>query len=743
MEHFAKGNGTEFPDPEVWLIGDEIDRRSGSAALRSMSDPKSQGQPDTYGGTYWQNPNCGSPTRFNDYCGVHTNSGVLNHWFYLAVMGGSGSNDVGDNYTVTGIGITKAANISYRMESQYLSSNSTYANARSAAIQSAIDLYGAGSQEEETVTNAWYAVNVGNAYSGGGTGGTDYCSSQSNNVNDEYISRVQLGSLDNTSGAQFYSDFTNVSVDLAKGSSNTVTITPTWTGTVYSEGYAVWIDYDQNGSFGDAGELVYSRSATTAASVGGSFTVPSSAIAGATRMRVSMKYNGVPSSCETFTYGEVEDYTINIIADGPDTEAPSAPANLSASNITETSVDLSWNASTDNVGVTEYEVYQDGALLGTVTGTTATVNGLTSETTYAFYVIAKDTAGNSSAASNTLNVTTDGGTVADTQAPSLPTGLSASNIADTTVDLSWNAASDNVGVTGYNVYMDGSLLGSVAGTTANITGLTAGTTYTFAVSASDDAGNTSAQSGSIDVTTTGGGSGGTDILLASYFENGWDGWQDGGSDVARYSGSRSPEGSYSIRLRDNSGAASAMTSPALNLAGYDTVELNFSMYAYSMENGEDFWIRYNDGSGWQTIAAYARGTHFNNNTFYTASITLSSAQYNLTNGARFRFQNDASANGDHVYIDAVVINGISGAGFNANSIAEVNTNPGFAGPSAENEPLFEGDFSIYPNPVDRFAAISLAIDIEDEPVNVSVSIYDLRGSLVMSKFYNNLDLVYL
>src|SRR5690606_2023376 len=118
----------------------------------------SLGQPDTYGGQYWQNPNCGTPTQYNDYCGVHTNSGVLNHWFYRTVVGGSGTNDNGDSFNVSGIGMTKASNIAYRTLRFYLSSNSTFANARTGAIQAAVDLYGADGAEEQAVTNAWHAV---------------------------------------------------------------------------------------------------------------------------------------------------------------------------------------------------------------------------------------------------------------------------------------------------------------------------------------------------------------------------------------------------------------------------------------------------------------------------------------------------------------------------------------------------------------------------------------------------------
>lgn len=237
----------------------------------------------------------------------------------------------------------------------------------------------------------------------------NYCGSQGNNVNDEYISRVQLGSIDNSSGAgNGYSDFTNLSTSLSKNVSSTISITPTWTGTQYNEAYSVWIDYNQDGDFNDAGEQVFTRSATQNSPVSGSFTVPSSALEGATRMRVSMKYNGIPTACESFSYGEVEDYTVTISGSTADTEAPTAPTNLSANNITETTVDLSWNASSDNVGVTGYDVYQGSSLLGSVTGTTAQITGLTANTSYNFYVEAKDAEGNISAASNTVSVTTSG-----------------------------------------------------------------------------------------------------------------------------------------------------------------------------------------------------------------------------------------------------------------------------------------------------------------------------------------------
>ncbi len=158
----------------------------------------------------------------------------------------------------------------------------------------------------------------------------NYCNSASTNVNDEFISRVQLNTIDNSSGAQFYSDFTGISTTLTKDSQYTITITPTWTGTVYNEAYGVWIDYNRDGDFTDVGEQVFTQGNTQATSVSGSFTIPSGAVENSTRMRVTMRYNQVPGPCDSFTYGEVEDYTVIIEGSGPDTTAPVITLNGSA-----------------------------------------------------------------------------------------------------------------------------------------------------------------------------------------------------------------------------------------------------------------------------------------------------------------------------------------------------------------------------------------------------------------------------
>lgn len=136
-----------------WLVG--ADR----GYIRNMSNPNDKGDPDTYLGTNWV-PVASPCDGTNDQCGVHTNSGVQNFWFFLLSDGGSGVNDNGDYFEVQGIGPTSAANIAYRSLNNYLSSGSDYADAKWGAIQSAIDLFGDCSNEVLQCARAWNAVGV-------------------------------------------------------------------------------------------------------------------------------------------------------------------------------------------------------------------------------------------------------------------------------------------------------------------------------------------------------------------------------------------------------------------------------------------------------------------------------------------------------------------------------------------------------------------------------------------------------
>ena len=406
----ASAEYTYAPNKQTWLIGEDITKVS-PYYLRSMSNPKSglSAQPDTYHGTNWYpatvEEGCVTPgSTTNDNCGVHYNSGVINHWYYILSVGKTGVNDLGKSYSVTGITIDKAEKIVYRLETAYLTSTSNFMNARNFGIQAAQDLYGANSPEAIATQDAFYAVGLGGKYlatpdttppttptslvatntTGSQTkltwnASTDdndldgyilykdgtqlttiaanvttytvtgltpnttyqfyvkakdaynnissqsnvasvttlntpvYCTATSSNTTDERIKRVQFLNIDNPStGTAGYEDFSYISTDVTKGVANTITITPQWGSTAYSEAYGVFVDLNNDGDFSDTGETVFTKTGTTTTPVTGSITIPTSATGTTVRMRVIMRYSIVPTGCASFTYGQVEDYTLNL-----------------------------------------------------------------------------------------------------------------------------------------------------------------------------------------------------------------------------------------------------------------------------------------------------------------------------------------------------------------------------------------------------------------------------------------------
>lgn len=147
IEQFAR------PDDWNWLLGEDI-----GLTLRSLANPNSFSDPDTYFGDFWADLDGG------DSGGVHTNSGVQNFWYYLLTEGGTGTNDNGDDYDVSAIGITDAGAIAFRNLTVYLTPSSNFSEARFYAIESAVDLFGVCTFEVEQTANAWYAVGVGDIY---------------------------------------------------------------------------------------------------------------------------------------------------------------------------------------------------------------------------------------------------------------------------------------------------------------------------------------------------------------------------------------------------------------------------------------------------------------------------------------------------------------------------------------------------------------------------------------------------
>jgi PKD repeat protein len=148
IEFYGKGSNAD------WLIGNDI------GAFRNMADPSQFQNPDTYLGTHWV------PAGGFDNGGVHFNSGVQNFWYYLLSIGGSGTNDNGDAYSVGGISIDSAALIAYRNLNVYLTVFDEYADARRLSIEAAVDLFGECSPEMISTAKAWYAVGVGNDFTG-------------------------------------------------------------------------------------------------------------------------------------------------------------------------------------------------------------------------------------------------------------------------------------------------------------------------------------------------------------------------------------------------------------------------------------------------------------------------------------------------------------------------------------------------------------------------------------------------
>lgn len=187
----------------------------------------------------------------------------------------------------------------------------------------------------------------------------------------------------------------------------------------------------------------------------------------------------------------------------PDTTPPAAPGGLVATASSSSTIDLSWNAATDDVGVTGYQIFRDGGAIavGTTGGTTFSDTGLAADSTHSYAVVAVDAAGNRSALSDTASAQTFAAPAPDTTPPSAPANLTASvNLTTNVINLSWSAATDNIGVTGYRVFRDGDAtpIGTITGTTFTDAGQSG--THSYAVAAIDAAGNQSGLSNTVSVT---------------------------------------------------------------------------------------------------------------------------------------------------------------------------------------------------------------------------------------------------
>ena len=236
-----------------------------------------------------------------------------------------------------------------------------------------------------------------------------------------------------------------------------------------------------------------------------------------------------------------------------DTEAPTAPTNVTLSNVALTSMDLSWDSSNDNVEVIGYNVYVDDILTAQTSSsvTNTTISNLATNTSYKFTVIAKDLINNFSSPSAAENDTT----LEDTAPPSVPQNVTIGTITDSSFNINWNASSDNNVVAGYDVFVNEAFLATTTTTSYTVTGLASSTTYSVTVLAKDTDDNKSATSPSLNATTSAGSAGAASELFFSEYVEGNDGGSNKILEIFNLTGATVSLAGYVVKLeRDGAGA---------------------------------------------------------------------------------------------------------------------------------------------------------------------------------------------
>ncbi len=221
-----------------------------------------------------------------------------------------------------------------------------------------------------------------------------YCTSAGGSTADEWIQSVAIGTFTNSSGNNSgYGNYTGTNVAFVKGTAYSFTLTPGFTSTSFPEYWKIWMDLNNDKDFADAGELLYDAGTTSTTARTGTITVPTTATATTSRMRISMKYNAAPTECEAFSYGEVEDYGVTLSS----AVACGNPSALASSAVTSSGATLSWTGVT---GATSYNIQykiNGGATWTTTTSTSASkvLTGLTAATIYNWQVQAVCSGGSS------------------------------------------------------------------------------------------------------------------------------------------------------------------------------------------------------------------------------------------------------------------------------------------------------------------------------------------------------------
>jgi hypothetical protein len=209
-----------------------------------------------------------------------------------------------------------------------------------------------------------------------------------------------------------------------------------------------------------------------------------------------------------------------------------------------------------------------------------------------------------------------------------------------------------------------------------------------------------------------------EIIQASYFESGWDGWIDGGIDCERVFGPEAYEGDYSIRLRANTGLESSMILEDMDIINYTTIGIEFHFYAKDFENTEDFVLEYSESGTYQIIASYIKGIDFENNEFNDIFLVMSRDDYSFSSTASWRIRSSASDITDEVFIDQVIITG------NPDQILAI-------GDSSQ----FDQWMLVNPNPASDYINVKTSIEGD-----INYTIYNLLGQVINKGNYDGIEI---
>jgi chitodextrinase len=210
---------------------------------------------------------------------------------------------------------------------------------------------------------------------------------------------------------------------------------------------------------------------------------------------VGRVYIGDPASGRTFDYAFDNESVWNMSGDASQSvpvsqSQPTVPADLAVTGATQSSISIGWSPSTGNDGALSYGLFLNGARIGTTAATAYTFSSLACGTSYTLAVDALDAAGGASGPATLIAATSP---CNDPTPPSAPSGLAVTQATTSSLSVAWTASTDNLGVLGYDLFLNGSKIGTTAATSYTFNGLACGTTYTVGVDSYDAARNISAR----------------------------------------------------------------------------------------------------------------------------------------------------------------------------------------------------------------------------------------------------------